>query len=117
MEHQEQWGPSRGSAATENTVTKVTRVQMFDIKNVIGQELFQRKTTDFTDCFKNKLTLLKQCDNWFHTLRTHCKKLYPLIRIQSKTVKSSSADNLIIQRNELKHHIEDVIAQEQTPKT
>ena len=74
---------------------KLQRVQMFDFKNVIGQELFKRKTsetTDFTDCFKNNLPLLEQCDNWFQTLKTHCKKSYPIIRNQSKTVKSSSAE-------------------------
>ena len=86
---------------------------LLDFKNVIGQELFKRKTsetTEFTDCFENVLPLLEKCENWFQTLKTHCKKSYPLIRIRNKTVKSSAADNFIIQRNKLKQHIEDGIS-------
>ena len=39
---------------------KPQRIQMLDFKNVIGQELFKRKTSDkteFTDCFESKLPL------------------------------------------------------------
>ena len=92
---------------------KLQRVEIFDFKNVMGKELFKRKTsetTDFTECFENKLPLLQQCDNWFKILKTYCKKSYPIIRIRSKNVKTSASDKFIIQRNKLKQHIEDGIS-------
>ena len=51
--------------------------------------------------------VLESCENWFLTLKAHCKKAYPIIRIRSKTMKSSAADHYIIRRNKLKQQIED----------
>ena len=89
---------------------KQQRAEMLDFKNINGRAIFKRKTTetnDFTDCFESMSPLLEQCENWFDTLKAYCKKSYPMIRIRSKHMKNSSADNLITRRNELKQHIED----------
>ena len=53
------------------------------------------------------LPLLEQCEKWFQTLKAHCKKSYPTIRIRNKNIKSSSADSLITERNKLKQDMED----------
>ena len=52
------------------------------------------------------LPLLEQRKNCFQTLKTHCKKSYQIIRIRNKNIRISGADKLIIQRNKLKHDIE-----------
>ena len=72
--------------------------------------LFKRKTTDttdFTDCFDNMSPLLDNCEKWFLTLKSHCKKSFPMIRIRSKNMKGSGADSLIVKRNELRQKIDD----------
>ena len=45
---------------------KPQRVQILDFKNVDGQNLFTRRTsetTDFTDCFESKLPVLEKCEH------------------------------------------------------
>ena len=54
---------------------KPQRVEMLDFKNVEGQALFKRKTSEtseFTECFQNMLPLHEQCEKWFQKLKTHC---------------------------------------------
>ena len=89
---------------------KPQRVQILDFKNCDGQKLFTRRTsetTDFTDCFESKLPVLEKWEQWFKILKAHCNKSYPMIRIRSRSMKSSAADPFIRQRNKLKQHIED----------
>ena len=55
---------------------KPQRVERLDFKNTEGKILFKKKTTEtseFTDCFKNMLPLLDNCERWNDTLKAHCK--------------------------------------------
>ena len=50
---------------------KPQRVQLLDFKNVDGQILFKRKTSEtseLTDCFKSMLPLSEKCERWFQSL-------------------------------------------------
>ena len=89
---------------------KPQRVQLLDFKNVDGQILFKRKTSEtseLTDCFKSMLPLSEKCEKWFQILQAHCNKAFPIIRIRKNVMKSTAADHLINQRNKLKQSIED----------
>ena len=81
---------------------KPQRLHLFDFKNLNGQKLFKKLTTDttqFTGCFEGVLPLLEKCETWQKTLEAYCVQSYPIIRIRNKNMKSSSADKLIVKRN------------------
>ena len=89
---------------------KPQKIEIFDFKNENGQAIFKNRTTntmEFSDCFKNISPLLEHCDRWLTILVTHCSKSFPVIRIRNKSNKTSAADKLIEQRNQLKKKIED----------
>ena len=53
------------------------------------------------------LPLSEKCEKWFQSLKSHCNKACPIIRIRNNNMKTSAADHLINQRNKLKLSIED----------
>ena len=79
---------------------------MLNFKDKEGQQLFKlstSKTEEFSNCFKTKLPLVKQVENWRNVLRMYCKKSFKKIRIKRKTRISvdKSIAQLIDKRNNL----------------
>ena len=85
---------------------KPDRQEMLNFKDKEGQKTFKistSKTDEFSNCFKTKLPLLKQVENWRNVLSFYCKKSFKKIRIRRKTkifVNKSIAE-LIDKRNNL----------------
>ena len=84
--------------------TKKVPVKVFNFKDKHSQKIFREITSEtkaFTNCFINVQLVLKQTERWINTLKTHCKKVFKIIRIRTRNIKPSGADKLITQRNKL----------------
>ena len=80
------------------------KIEIMNFKDSNSQEVFKditTKTKAFTQCFTNVQPVLEQADKWLNTVQSYCKKAFKLIRIRSRKIKSSGADKLISERNNM----------------
>ena len=86
---------------------KPERIEIYDFKNIDGQKMFKKLTTDtkqFTDCFNNMHPLSQQIKMWRKTLETFCQRAFRKIRIRKRSMKplNSTMAKLINLRNKLR---------------
>ena len=83
---------------------KPERVEVFDFKSKERLARFKKitsETNDFSTCFSNTDSLLKQLSQWNQTIDKHIKRAFPKIRIKQKHIKVTKANALIDKRNNL----------------
>ena len=83
---------------------KPKRKEIYNFKNVEGQQKFKQITSEsdkFTKCFETNAPFQIQIENWREVLRSTCKESFPKIRIKKrKNVKiNAKLSKLIKQRN------------------
>ena len=67
---------------------KPERKILFNFKDKEALELFKQKTSqtkEFTDCFKNNLSLANQIEKWRAVLKSHCSTSFKKIRIKKNS--------------------------------
>ena len=84
--------------------SKPERTEIFNFKNVEGQNKFKistSETKEFTNCFDTRLPLQNQVEKWRQVLRKHCRKSFNKIRIKKKNNKPMNKYlvNMINKRN------------------
>ena len=85
--------------------TRPTRVVVYNFKDETARQVFKNSTTftqEFTGSLQSADSLQDQCENWKKLLEKHCEKSFPRIRIRSKKINKSKADDLMKARNILK---------------
>ena len=98
---------------------KIEREELFNFKNIKGQETFQQitsNTTDFSKCFQNGLPLSKQINNWLQVLNAYSRRAFKKIRIKpikpkqmnKELVKLIDIRNAIVKCNEKRDLLEAV---------
>ena len=86
---------------------KPERRELWNFKNKEAQENFKvltSETTEFSDCFSNKLPLLNQIANWKTVFNAFCRKAFQKIRITKKKFNKPTPNEvtkLIDERNNL----------------
>ena len=83
---------------------KPKKIEVFNFKSAKGLAKFKEITSEsgnFTKCFLNSESTLKQLSQWKQTLDIHVKNAFTKIRIKPKQLQVSKASLLINKRNKL----------------
>ena len=90
----------------EITKEKTERLEIFNFKDKISQEVFKKntsKTDQFTKCFEGEDLLSEKIEKWRKLLDSECSKAFKKIRIKDRKMKpiSKKISNLIDKRNSI----------------
>ena len=85
---------------------KPVRQEIYNFKDKNSQEIFKintSETTEFSECFDGKNSIIEEVENWRKVLNYHCSKAFKKIRIKDKKYKPINKDvrRLIDERNNL----------------
>ena len=83
---------------------KPVRTEILIVKDNKGQERFKsntRKTMCFSKCFSTSYSVLNQFSQWKQAIDRHTKRAFPKMRLGTKQLKKSAANNLNTKRNKL----------------
>ena len=86
---------------------KKKKVEIYNFNDTNSQHIFKEITSTtraFTDCFKDMHEMSKGAENWLKTVKAHCHKTFKKIRIRTKKIRLSAADNMITESNKLVRH-------------